>query len=86
MSRAPSSETYFVTKIPAQRRATILGIYFFAGAELAGVMTPLAGKLIDSYGFDLVLTWAAIAQVGLTVICALFLRGTSRVGSHQATS
>jgi MFS family permease len=74
MARAPSSEAYFVTHIPARRRATILGIYFFAGMELAGVMTPLAGKLIDSYDFAPVLIGAAISQLALAVICALFLR------------
>ena len=73
MARAPSSETYLVTAIPVRRRATVLGIYFFAGAELAGVMTPLAGRLIDSHGFGPVLTGAAICQVALAVICALFL-------------
>jgi predicted MFS family arabinose efflux permease len=73
MARAPSAETYFVTQIPANRRATILGIYFFAGAELAGLMTPLVGRLIDKYGFSPVLTWSAVAVVSLTLICTLFL-------------
>lgn len=73
MARAPSAETYFVTQIPAKRRATILGIYFFAGAELAGLMTPLVGKLIDKYGFDPVLIWSAVAVVVLTLACTLFL-------------
>jgi MFS family permease len=77
MARAPSSEAYFVTHIPARRRATILGIYFFAGMELAGVMTPLAGKLIDSYDFAPVLIGAAISQFVLAVVCALFLRKTA---------
>ncbi len=73
MMRAPSSEAYFVTAIPAKRRATILGIYFFAGMELAGVMTPFAGQLIDRHGFGAVLTGAAIAQIILAVVCSFFL-------------
>ncbi len=77
MARAPSAESYFVTHIPARRRATILGIYFFAGMELAGVMTPLVGRLIDSYDFAPVLTGAAITQVALALICALLLRKTA---------
>jgi ACS family glucarate transporter-like MFS transporter len=79
MARAPSSETYFVTNIPVHRRATVLGIYFFAGMELAGVMTPLAGRLIDSMSFGPVLAGAAVLQVSLAVVCWLFLRraGTS---------
>jgi MFS family permease len=73
MMRAPSSEAYFVTAIPAKRRATILGIYFFAGMELAGVMTPFAGQLIDKHGFGPVLTGAAIAQVVLAIVCSAIL-------------
>ncbi len=76
MARAPSSETYFVTNIPARRRATVLGIYFFAGMELAGVMTPLAGRLIDSMSFAPVLAGAAVLQVLLAIICWLFLRNS----------
>jgi hypothetical protein len=85
MARAPSAEAYFVTQIPPKRRATILGIYFFAGAELAGVMTPLAGRLLDSYGFGPVLVGAAIAQVALTVICSLALRSARTLTISAAT-
>jgi MFS family permease len=76
MARAPSSETYFVTNIPARRRATVLGIYFFAGMELAGVMTPLAGRLIDSMSFGPVVAGAAVLQTSLAIVCWLFLRNT----------
>jgi MFS family permease len=79
MMRAPSSEAYFVTAIPARRRATILGIYFFAGMELAGVMTPLAGRLLDQYGFGPVLTGAAISQVVLAILCAIALRAAGKI-------
>jgi FSR family fosmidomycin resistance protein-like MFS transporter len=85
MARAPSAEAYFVTQIPPKRRATILGIYFFAGAELAGVMTPLAGRLLDSYGFGPVLVGAAIAQVALTVICSFALR-SARTFTNSAAA
>jgi MFS family permease len=84
MARAPSSEAYFVTSIPAHRRATVLGIYFFAGMELAGVMTPLAGRLIDTHGFAPVLTGAAIAQVVLAILCGLFLLRSSRQAASNA--
>jgi MFS family permease len=85
MARAPSSEAYFVTHIPVHRRATILGIYFFAGMELAGVMTPLAGRLIDSYDFAPVLIGAAISQFVLAVVCAFLLRKTATM-PHTAQS
>jgi MFS family permease len=83
MARAPSSETYFVTNIPARRRATVLGIYFFAGMELAGAMTPLAGRLIDSMSFAPVLAGAAVLQVVLAIVCWLFLR---KAGTPAAAS
>jgi MFS transporter, FSR family, fosmidomycin resistance protein len=86
MSRGPSAEAYFVTQIPAKRRATILGIYFLANMELAGLMTPLAGKLLDAFGFATVLTWAAIAQVVLAIICSIILRGTAKPVSTPAAS
>jgi MFS family permease len=85
MARAPSSEAFFVTSIPVHRRATILGIYFFAGMELAGLMTPLAGRLIDSLGFGPVLVGAAISQVVLTVVCLVLLRNSGML-SRKARS
>lgn len=73
MMRVPASEAYFVSNIPLHRRSTILGIYFFAGAELAGVMTPLVGRFIDTVGFSYVFTGAAVAQTVIAVVCSFFL-------------
>ncbi len=74
MLRVPASEAYFISNIPQHRRSTILGIYFFAGAELAGVMTPLVGRLIDTVGFSYVFVGAAASQVIVAVVCSFFLR------------
>jgi MFS family permease len=86
MGRAPSAEAYLVTAIPAKRRATVLGIYFFAGAELAGVMTPVAGKLIDSVGFSPVLIGGAIAELTLALVCAFLLWGMPKIRRMRAAT
>ncbi len=83
MMRVPASEAYFVSNIPVNRRSTILGIYFFAGAELAGVMTPLVGRFIDTVGFGHVFTGAAIAQTIVAVVCSFFL-WRSRVSTGRS--
>jgi MFS family permease len=80
MLRAPSSETYFVVHVPAKRRGTILGIYFFSGAGIAGLMTPVAGRLIDTVGFGPTLIGAAILQAVIAIVCALLLRAAGDNG------
>ncbi|TVQ37153.1 MAG: MFS transporter [Spirochaetaceae bacterium] len=49
--RMPVSETYLVSVVRKRNRSTVLGIYFFAGMEASGVITPILGHVIDIYGF-----------------------------------
>lgn len=72
-TRMPTSEAYIVGNIPEQRRATILGLYFFAGSEIAGLMTPVMGNLIDRLGFQTSFTIASIIVAAITVVCSIFL-------------
>jgi MFS family permease len=51
-TRMPTSEAYLVGNTPPHRRSTILGLYFFAGAEASGLLTPVVGTLIDHVGFS----------------------------------
>ncbi|MBI3973121.1 MAG: MFS transporter [Chloroflexi bacterium] len=46
-TRLPVLESLFADAIPAQRRSTVLGLYYFIGQETASVTTPLVGRLID---------------------------------------
>lgn len=72
-TRMPTSESYIASATPANRRATVLGFYFFAGTEVSGVLTPLVGKLIELYGFQTTFLYSALATGAIVLICALFL-------------
>lgn len=85
MTRMPTSEAFIVGNIPENRRSTILGIYFFAGAEMAGLMTPLVGHLIDRLGFGTVFTVAAASQAIVAAICSVFLWRTRTSVAHSTS-
>ena len=72
-TRMPTSESYIVGNIPERRRATILGLYFFAGMEIPGLLTPVVGNLIDRIGFDSTFTIAGSVIGAVVVVCSLFL-------------
>ncbi len=66
--RMPVSEAYLSEDVPERMRSTVLGVYFFAGMEANGVITPILGHLIDARGFE-----PAFALFGLllTVVAAV---------------
>ncbi len=72
-TRMPTSEAYIIGHTPEHRRSTILGFYFFAGAEIAGLLTPVMGNLIDRFGFYRSFTIASVTSAVVTVMCLLFL-------------
>lgn len=49
--RMPVSETYLVSSVRRKNRSTVLGVYFFAGMEGSGIITPILGYIIDRAGF-----------------------------------
>ncbi|MBW2065470.1 MAG: MFS transporter [Deltaproteobacteria bacterium] len=69
-ARMPTTESLIADVVPVRRRTTVLGIYFFMSMETSGVVTPIVGRLIDSYGLDPVFTGIAI---GLCVVAGLAL-------------
>jgi MFS family permease len=73
MTRMPTSESFLVSNIPPHRRSTMLGIYFFAGAEMSGVLTPFIGKLIDTRGFSTVFVITSISLITIAVVCSILL-------------
>jgi len=85
MTRMPTSESYIVNNTPPHRRSTILGIYFFAGAETSGLVTPVMGYLIDTRGFNAVFTIASISLLVITVVCTILLWRTRRPLSTSGT-
>lgn len=72
-TRMPTTESYIVGNTPDNRRSTMLGVYFFASAEIAGPLTPFVGNLIDKYGYQQTFALAAAATAVVTVICSIFL-------------
>ncbi len=49
--RMPVSESYLSADVPEHLRSTVLGVYFFAGMEASGIVTPIVGAIIDVRGF-----------------------------------
>ncbi len=73
--RMPAAESYIISQVPESRRSTIYGIFYFAGMEAGGLLTPVMGFFIDRFGFYFSFTIAGIAVVVVTLICSVFLRG-----------
>ena len=73
--RRPTSEAYILGQAPERHRSTVYGIYYFAGMEAGGVLTPVMGYFIDRFGFYFSFTIVGIAVVAMTLICSVFLWG-----------
>jgi len=72
-TRMPTSESYIAGNTPPHRRATVLGLYFFAGTEVSGLLTPVVGSLIDRLGFSSGFAIASGVGAAVITICSLFL-------------
>jgi FSR family fosmidomycin resistance protein-like MFS transporter len=72
--RMPVSEAFIIGEAPVEKRSTMLGIYYFAGMEGGGVLTPVMGYMIDRIGFAGTFQAAAGAILVVTLICSLRLR------------
>jgi MFS family permease len=71
-TRMPAMESLIADVVPPQRRATVLGIYYLAGQETAGVITPLIGRLIDLNSPNPVFTGLAVGLCIVSVIAVTF--------------
>ena len=76
--RMPVSESYILSHTPERRRSAVLGIYFFAGMEGGGILTPVMGYLIDHLGFFVSYTLSASIIILTTLICGVLLRDDLR--------
>jgi MFS transporter, FSR family, fosmidomycin resistance protein len=72
-TRMPVSESYLTSNAPENRRATIMGIYYFSGTGVAAPLTPTVGNLIDRIGFPKTFALASAATALITVICTMVL-------------
>ncbi len=82
--RMPAAEAYLTGRVPGRIRSTVLGIYFFAGMEGSGVLTPLLGRWIDKYGFQAGFTILGLGLGAVVALCAFVLTGMERGGMAKA--
>ena len=68
-SRMPPAEAHIIGLTPKHIRGTVMGIYYFAGMEGSGILTPLLGVLIDAFGFKRGFLYMGTGLAVVTVIC-----------------
>jgi MFS family permease len=76
--RMPVAEAYIMGEASPRNRSTIYGIYYCSMTETGAVLAPLMGFLIEEIDFYKSFAFASIAGVAVTLICALFLRGSKK--------
>ncbi|MGE5619454.1 MAG: MFS transporter [Sphingomonadaceae bacterium] len=67
--RLPAIESLIADLVPARRRATVLGGYYFLAQETTGVATPVLGWMMDQYGVANGFTIVA----GIAITCSLLV-------------
>jgi MFS family permease len=78
--RMASSEMFFVTSVSDRHRSTVLGIYFFAGMEGNGIITPFLGAAIDAWGFRATFAGTGSILVAILVVSAILFALVRRNG------
>jgi hypothetical protein len=76
--RMPTAEAFLVGTVPRRHLSTVLGLYFFAGMEAGGVLTPLVGHLIDRRGFRTGFLVVATAAGLIALFCGVALLRVAR--------
>jgi MFS family permease len=82
--RMATSEMFFVTSVPDRHRSTVLGIYFFAGMEGNGIITPFLGAAIDAWGFRATFAGTGSILVAILVVSAILFALFRRNGRGQS--
>lgn len=72
-TRMPTSESFIVRHTPARRRSTVLGIYFFAGAEVSALLSPVIGNMTERFGYRDTFQIAGLAVAVIVLVCAVIL-------------
>jgi MFS family permease len=73
-TRLPVLESLFADAIPAHRRSTVLGLYYFIGQESSGLTTPLVGSLIDATSPVTAFTALGVVGTALSLVLVFFRR------------
>lgn len=72
--RLPVMESMIADLVPARRRATVLGAYYFLSQEATGVSTPFIGWAVDQYGLDNSFGVLALVAVGCSALVVVLWR------------
>jgi MFS family permease len=72
-ARMPTSESYIFANSPENRRATLLGIYYFSGTGVSGVLTPVIGGFADRIGFRMTFVYTGITMAVVALVCSMFI-------------
>ena len=85
-TRLPVLESLFADAIPAHRRSTALGLYYFIGQESSGLTTPLVGSLIDATSPITAFTALGVIGTALSLVLVFFRQTLvrPRVGAQAA--
>jgi MFS family permease len=71
--RGPVTEVFIMGQTPGKNRSTIYGIYYFTMHYTGAVFAPIMARLIESFGFNAMYTYAAIVTSGIAVITSFFI-------------
>lgn len=66
--RSTVTETLVMDSAPPGRRATVLGAFYLANAEIGGLGAPLFGLLAQAVGLATAFAWIGVAFVVLSVV------------------
>lgn len=72
--RLPAIESLVADVVPARRRATVLGAYYFVSQESAGVATPVFGWMMDQFGINNAFVALSAVGVGCALLALLLWR------------
>ena len=65
-------------RIPSQRRATVLSIKNMVNSILFMTLSPLIGRMIDSYSLNTALFWMALTLVAVSLLLFIVYGHRSR--------
>lgn len=82
-TRLPVLESLFADAIPAHRRSTVLGLYYFIGQESSAVATPLVGRLIDIS--DPVQAFTILGGIGTAVSALLVFNRSALLATRESS-
>lgn len=82
-ARSAVIESFLVDRVPAARRSSILGIYFFLSMESSSIMAPATGYLIDQTGADLTFRLLALVVLAATMAVIVAVWWRRKRGSNR---